>query len=68
MRTSEQLRQIATATTRPVRVESSARHAMFNLSAMEVNPITHESTNLSNDDVLEAFIAEQKTPAAGSRN
>jgi hypothetical protein len=40
-------------------IESSAGPAMFNLSAIETNAVTHEKKQIGFDDVLEAFMNEQ---------
>ncbi len=49
-------------------VESSKGPAMFNLSAIETNPITKETTNIGFNDVLEAFTNDQENPEIESVN
>lgn len=49
-------------------IESSAGQASFNLSLLEINPITRETVEMGFDAVLEAFMAEQETPIFESEN
>jgi hypothetical protein len=49
-------------------IESSHGSVMFNLSNIEVNPITHEQRSLGSEDVLNAFMEAQKTPTIDSPN
>lgn len=49
-------------------IESEAGSAMFNLSSFEPDPLTGETKSLDSDEVLEAFMEEQKTPVIESPN
>ena len=49
-------------------IESSVGPAIFNLSAIDTNPITGESMQIWLDDKLEAFMREQQTPIVDSPN
>jgi hypothetical protein len=47
---------------------TSEGSGMFNLSTFVTDPITHEEKSVGFDDVLEAFMREQKKPQTGSQN
>jgi len=49
-------------------IETEAGSAMFNLSSFETNSITGETKSLESDEVLEAFMEEQKMPVIESPN
>jgi hypothetical protein len=49
-------------------VESWAGPAMFNLSAININPITGEEMQIGFANVLEAFMNEQQSPVVDSPN